>query len=112
MSLAQLQKGRVRQWLQALVLVGLGLYFLDNMLTGRVALYVNDAQFGWVPWLGTALFLAIGIVQVIDLVRPHQAETDHHDHDHAHVHADDCEDCDHAHAEHTEHDGHDHSHAP
>jgi len=109
MVLQQLHKGRIRQWIQALVLVGLGFYFLDNMLTGRVALYVNDAQFGWVPWLGTALFLAIGVVQVLDLLRQRAADTDHHHHDHAHT--EDCEDCDHDHA-HPDHDGHDHSHAP
>lgn len=111
----QLSKGRIRQWIQAFVLVGLGLYFLDNMLTGRVALYVNDAQFGWVPWLGTALFLSIGLVQAIDLFRPHPADTDHHvhEHNHAHVHAEDCEDCDHNHHEQqAEHEGHEHSHAP
>ncbi|MHB8625479.1 MAG: TIGR03943 family putative permease subunit [Aggregatilineales bacterium] len=113
MLLQQLQQSRVRQWLQAFVLVGLGLYFLDNMLTGRVALYVNDAQFGWVPWLGTALFLAIGAVQVIDLIRPYLAKTDPHDHDHDHTHdhAEDCDDCDHDHA-HQDHEGHDHSQAP
>ncbi len=114
MALRQLQQSRVRQWLQALVLIGLGLYFLDNMLTGRVALYVNDAQFGWVPWLGTALFLAIGVVQVIDLIRPHTSEPEHDDHNHAHSHAEECEDCDHDHTHHAhaDHDDHDHSHAP
>src|SRR5579864_7109595 len=106
MRVQHLQRGRIRQWIQAFVLVGLGLYFLDNMLTGRVALYVNDAQFGWVPWLGTALFLAIGIVQTVELLRPHRAETDQH----AHVHGEECEDCDQH--DHAEHEGHEHSHAP
>ena len=101
---------RTRQWIQALILVCLGLYFLDNMLTGRVALYVNTAQFGWVPWLGTILFLAIGGVQLIDLIRApkpglaaSEAEHHHHDDDHDHGHQD---------SHHDEHEGHDHGHAP
>jgi len=109
---------RTRQWIQALILVCLGLYFLDNMLTGRVALYVNTAQFGWVPWLGTVLFLAIGGVQLIDLIRapkpaPIGIEAEDHHHEDGHDHeAHNHDQHDHADHQHDDHADHDHDHAP
>ena len=93
----QKQQGQLRQWLQAFVLVGLGLYLLYDMLSGRITLYVNNIQFGWVPWLGTVLFLLIGGVQVFDLMQANRKQElqnpdEHQAHDHAPGEV--CEHCD------------------
>src|SRR5260221_9137586 len=91
---------RTRQWLQALLLFCLGLYFLENMLSGRIYYYINE-RFGWLSWLATIMFLALGVVGVVDLVRQRRAEQEEHAHeDHDHEH--------HAHDDHDEHDHHEH----
>jgi putative membrane protein len=81
---------RTRQWIQSVLLLFLGLYMLDNMLTGRIWLYINE-RFGWLSWIGTGILLAIGIIGVFDLLREGREEHDpeHHDHDHAHEHGHD-----------------------
>ena len=113
----QKQQGQIRQWLQAFVLVGLGLYLLYDMLSGRITLYVNNVQFGWVPWLGTVLFLLIGGIQVVDLVQANTKQRlQKHDEHEIHNHGPDevCKNCDHDHTghDHANHDEHNHSHAP
>ena len=104
---------QIRRWAQPIVLLGLGFYFLYNLVSGKIALYVNNAQFGWVPWIGAILFLAIGAAQAIDVWRTLPIAADHDHHAHAHDHSDDhdCEECAHDPVEH-DHAGHDHSHAP
>src|SRR5690242_19947310 len=101
-----------RQWIKSLILLCLGLYFLDNMLSGRIFFYINE-RFGWLSWLATGIFLVLGVVGVFDLIRsraPH-SDPEHHDHEHEHH--------DHAHHEHEhvesaghDHDGHNHGAAP
>jgi putative membrane protein len=88
---------RTRQWVQSVLLLSLGLYFLDNMLTGRIFYYINE-RFGWLSWIATGIFLAMGVVGIADLLRERRAKP-HDDHDHA------------AHEphEHDEHDHHDHA---
>src|SRR5258708_10985352 len=88
---------RTRQWLQALLLFCLGLYFLENMLSGHIYYYINE-RFGWLSWLATLMFLALGVVGVVDLIRQGREEHAHEDHDH------------HDHEEHGEHDHHEHNH--
>jgi uncharacterized repeat protein (TIGR03943 family) len=95
---------RTRKWLQSALLLFLGLYFLDNMLTGRIYFYINE-RFGWLSWVATTIFLVLGVVGIIDLRRQPVGNhvSDHADHDHdAH---------DHGHAEHA-HAGHQHGAAP
>ena len=94
-----------RKWLQSILLLGLGLYFLENMLTGRIYFYINE-RFGWLSWIATAIFLTLGIIGILDLRRQHledHTEHDHTDHDHA---AHEHEPEEHAHA------GHQHGTAP
>ena len=103
---------RTRQWIQALLLMGMGLYFLDNLVTGRIALYVNDAQFGWVPWLGTVLLLAIGSVQLVDLLRVRIVLHNQHVPEQEDACDDDCK-CEHDDVAHPQdHEGHSHEQAP
>ncbi len=86
---------RTRKWMQASILLFTGLYFLDNMLSGRIYLYINE-RFGWLTWLATVMLIVMGVVNIIDLLqtRP-EAVHDHHEHEHH----------DHDHS-----DGHDHNH--
>ena len=87
---------RTRQWLQASLLLFTGLYFLDNMLSGRIYFYINE-RFGWLSWMSTILFLTLGIFRITDLLKTrveHSHEAHEHDvheqteHDHAgHTHA-------------------------
>jgi uncharacterized repeat protein (TIGR03943 family) len=83
---------RTRKWLQSILLLLLGLYFLENMLTGRIYLYINE-RFGWLSWIAAAIFLTLGVVGMMDLRRPpveahDHADSDHDDLDHeAHDHA-------------------------
>lgn len=88
-----LRDPRTRQWLQSAILLFLGLYFLDNMLSGRIYLYINE-RFGWLTWLGTGILLALAVVSIADLMRKKQPAPDTHDHDH----------------DHHDHEGHDHDH--
>src|SRR5215468_5464488 len=103
-----LRDPRTRQWLQSAILLFLGLYFLDNMLSGRIYLYINE-RFGWLTWLGTGILLALAAVSIADLMRKknpvaaHDHEHDHHDGDHEeHAH-------DHNHDHHGEEDEHTHA---
>jgi len=90
---------RSRRWIQAVILLCLGLYFLDNMLSGRVYYYINQ-RFGWLTWLATVTFLVLGVMGLLDLIREQRSQSHEHAHD-AH---------DHDHAAHEQHDHHHHHH--
>jgi putative membrane protein len=94
---------QTRKWLQALLLLLLGLYFLDNMLSGRIYFYINE-RFGWLSWIGTGIFLVLGIGGVYQLLRERSATDEHGEHDHA--------DHEHEHEHEHGHEGHDHGAAP
>lgn len=86
-----LRDSRTRRWIQSATLLLMGLYFLDNMVSGRIYFYINE-RFGWLSWLGTAILLALAAVSIFDLVRRRNPavavhEHDHHDQQDAHVHA-------------------------
>src|SRR5258706_12670006 len=101
---------RTRKWVQSVLLLSLGLYFLDNMLTGRIYFYINE-RFGWLSWIATGIFLALGIVGIADLLREQRA-TPHDDHDHAaHEHHDHHDHVEHEHV-HDPHAGHQHGAPP
>ncbi len=85
---------RTRQWLQSILLLLLGLYFLQNLLTGRVYFYINE-RFGWLSGIAAAIFVALGVVGVADLLRARRVAHAHGDeehdgpaHHHEHTHAD------------------------
>ncbi len=108
---------RVRQWIQACILLFLGLYFLDNMLSGRIYFYINE-RFGWLSWVGTGLFLILGIMSIANLLRQGAPIDDHAGHDHTgHDHDHDAHDHDHPdhadpHEQEDAHAGHTHGTAP
>src|SRR5450631_2755310 len=93
---------RTRQWLQAILLFCLGLYFLDNMLSGRIYYYINE-RFGWLSWLATLIFLALGVVGIVDLIRQRREELAYAGHDHS--------EHDHSEHNHDEQDQHEHEHS-
>src|SRR5215470_17177788 len=93
---------RTRRWVQAALLLVMGLYLLDNIVTGKILYYVND-RFVWLSWLATLILVTVGVINVIELLRePREmadahSEHDHEDHNHEHDH------------DHHDH-GHDHEH--
>jgi uncharacterized repeat protein (TIGR03943 family) len=99
---------RTRKWLRAVLLLFLGLYLFDTMLTGRISYYINE-RFNLFSWAAVAILLTMGIISVVELLREPQSGTErstegspeeHYDHEHTH---------DHAHGHDHEH-GHDHGH--
>src|SRR5260221_5001404 len=96
---------RRRQGFLAAVLLLLGMYFLDNLLSGHIYFYIN-MNFGWLTWLGTGILLLLGTISVLDLVREAREG------DAVHVEHDSCEaDAQGERGDHEEHDGHEHSHS-
>lgn len=70
------QRSRTRRWVQAMLLLLLGLFFVDTMLSGRITNYVNQA-FAWLGWFAGIVFLLLGILNVVELLR----EPPHHEGD-------------------------------
>ncbi len=96
--------GRARQWIAALLLLLMGLYFLDNMLSGHIYYYINQ-RFGWLSWLATGIFLALGVIGIRNALRDqHEAREQALEHDHGHEHDH------HEHEDHAHDHGHDHVH--
>ncbi|GAB4553960.1 MAG: TIGR03943 family protein [Anaerolineae bacterium] len=58
---------RTRQWLQAAVMLLLGLYLLETLLTGEVAYYINE-RFNWLALLAGFILIVFGVVQTVYLV--------------------------------------------
>jgi putative membrane protein len=95
---------RTRKWIRAVLLLFLGLYLFDNMLTGRIYYYINE-RFGLFSWAAVAILLTMGIVSVVDLLRePRSGADEHHKHKN-----DDKHDYDDEHEHKHEH-GHEHQH--
>src|SRR5260221_10279606 len=100
-----LRNPRTRQWIQSAILLFMGLYFLDNMLSGRIYYYIN-VRFGWLSWLGTGILLSLAAVSLFDLVRKATPAADSHEHDH---HDHEGLDHDEAHDHHEDEDEHVHA---
>src|SRR4051794_5851415 len=76
----------IQLWIKALLLIGLGVYFVYNIASGNILNYVN-VRFAWLSYVAAALFLLIGAFSIWHLLRDHD---DHDAHEHAHgdhVHA-------------------------
>jgi len=74
----------IQLWLKALLLIGLGVYFVYNIGSGNILNYVN-VRFAWLSYVAAALFLLIGSFSIWHLLRDH--DHDEHDHNHdGHVH--------------------------
>ncbi|MGQ9889398.1 MAG: TIGR03943 family putative permease subunit [Aggregatilineales bacterium] len=69
-------------WARAALLIGLGLYFIYNIVSGSLANYIN-ARFAWLSAVAAALFLLLGAAAVYRLLRHGHS----HDHDHDHEHS-------------------------
>ncbi|MEO0564452.1 MAG: DUF1980 domain-containing protein, partial [Chloroflexota bacterium] len=71
-STVQLQpsttQGDIRAWMQAILLVGLSVYFAYNIYTGNLANYINE-RFVWLSYVATGLFLILGITAGIRAAR-------------------------------------------
>lgn len=82
----------IYRFTRVLILLGLGLYFLNKIGDGTIFFYINQ-RFVWLTLIGGVAFMLLGIATF------RQSAADHnHDHDHDHHHAHD-----HGH-------GHDHGH--
>ncbi len=92
---------RTRKWVQSLILLMLGLYFLDDLLSGHIYYYINE-RFGWLSWIAMGIFLTLGLIGVADLLRTRRSGPEVHDHDHG--------EAEHEHHHEPDHQGHDHEH--
>jgi putative membrane protein len=70
-------------WLKTALLLGLGLYFVYNILSGNLTNYIN-ARFMWLSYVAAALFLLIGGFIALNMLRP-RSSGDHHDHNHGSI---------------------------
>ncbi len=68
------------------LLIGLGLYFVVNIISGNLTNYIN-VRFSWLSYVAAALFLLIGGFSALGLLNARRAEHDHHHHDHDHDHS-------------------------
>ena len=61
----------IQLWVKALLLIGLGVYFVYNIASGNILNYVN-ARFAWLSYVAAALFLLIGVFSIWHLLRDHR----------------------------------------
>lgn len=77
----------IQLWIKTALLIGLGVYFTYNIVSGNLANYINE-RFAWLSYVAAALFLLIGLFSAIHLLRDRghaHHHDDHHDHDHAQI---------------------------
>ena len=70
-------------WLKTALLLGLGAYFVYNILSGNLSNYVN-VRFAWLSYVAALLFLLIGGYSALHLLRAHRVGGHEHHHDHQH----------------------------
>lgn len=67
---------RTRRWFQAALMLLLGLYLLETLLTGEIAFYINE-RFNWLAGLAGFTLIALGTLNVIALLsEPAEDEAD------------------------------------
>lgn len=69
-------------WVKALLMIGLGVYFIYNIASGSITNYVNE-RFAWLSYVAAGLFLLIGGFSIWHLLHDHEHD---HEGDHDHVH--------------------------
>ena len=74
----------LQPWLKTLVLLGLGVYFTWNLVSGNLTNYINT-RFVWLSYLAAGLFLLLAASSAWTLLRERRHD---HDHDHGHLHHD------------------------
>jgi uncharacterized repeat protein (TIGR03943 family) len=72
----------LREWIKTALLLGLGLYFVYNIVSGNLTNYIN-IRFAWLSYVAAAIFLLLAAANGLRLVRGHSHD---HDHDHQHSH--------------------------
>lgn len=70
-------------WIKTALLIGLGLYFVYNIVSGNLTNYIN-VRFAWLSYVAAALFLLIGGHSAWQMLREQRAHQHGHEHTHAH----------------------------
>lgn len=76
---------RMFAWIRTALLIGLGVYFIYNIISGNLTNYINE-RFAWLSYVAAALFLLIGGFSALNLLRSQARDHDHEHHDHDHNH--------------------------
>jgi putative membrane protein len=78
---------RTRRWIQTAILLMMGIYLIETLITGEISFYVAQ-RFDWLPAIGGVIFLALGVVSAVTLLRePIDRDEHEHEHEHEHNHA-------------------------
>jgi putative membrane protein len=59
---------RLRLWLRAVLMVLLGLFFFDTLISGRITYYINQS-FHWLAAFAGVAFLTLGVAGIVELMR-------------------------------------------
>lgn len=74
----------IRDWAKTAILLGLGVYFVYNIITGNLTNYIN-VNFAWLSYVAAVLFLLLGGFSAYKLLREEKEKRTHdyhHDHNH------------------------------
>src|SRR5690606_2003718 len=74
--------GNAQLWIKTAILLGLGVYFVYNIISGNLTNYVNE-RFAWLSYVAAALFLITGLYSLYHLLTAHRGH-DHAEHEHSH----------------------------
>ena len=69
----------VQGWLKTGLLLGLGLYFVYNIVSGNLTNYIN-VRFAWLSYVAAVLLLLIGGYSAYHMLRHHSGGEHHHEH--------------------------------
>ncbi len=61
-------------WAKVIILLGLGIYFAVNMLSGNLTNYVN-VRFAWLSYIAVGIFFLLGGAVLYGLIRQKSAQT-------------------------------------
>jgi uncharacterized repeat protein (TIGR03943 family) len=63
-------------WVKVAILLGLGLYFSYNIISGNLSNYIN-IRFAWLSYVAASLFLLLGLAGVYRLLRAERRAHEH-----------------------------------